>query len=95
MTAAEAIDQIRQQAGDVEDFYRIFCIDRERRLRGVLALQRLVVAQPQTPVADFMEPVQAVATPDMDQEVVARLMARYNVPAIPVVAATARRTPSA
>jgi magnesium transporter len=51
----------------------------------VLALQRLVIAQPETPVAEFMEPVQAVATPEMDQEVVARLMARYNVPAIPVV----------
>jgi magnesium transporter len=84
-TAAEAIDQIRLQAGEVEDFYRIFCIDRDRKLTGVLALQRLVIAQPDTPVADLMEPVQAVATPEMDQEVVARLMARYNVPAIPVV----------
>jgi magnesium transporter len=30
VTAAEAINQIRLQAGEVEDFYRIFCIDRDQ-----------------------------------------------------------------
>jgi magnesium transporter len=85
VTAAEAIAEIRRQAGDVEDFYQVYCVDEHRRLVGILPLQRVVVAQPDAPVRSLMEPAQVTATPELDQEDVARLMARYNVPAIPVV----------
>ena len=84
-SAAEAIEEIRRQAEEVEEFYQIYCHDARRRLVGVLPLQRLVVAKPDTPVREIMEPPPVVATPEMDQEEVARLMARYNVPAIAVV----------
>lgn len=89
-TAAEAIEEIRRQAEEVEDFYQIYSVDERHRLVGILALQRLVVAHPETPVRDIMEPAPATATPEMDQEEVARLMARYNVPAIAVVDAVGR-----
>lgn len=52
---------------------------------GVLPLQQLVAAPPYRPVKEIMEPPPAVATPDLDQEQVAHLMARYNVAAVPVV----------
>lgn len=84
-TAALAIEEIRRQAEEVEDFYQVFCVDRDFRLVGVLPLQRVVAAQPDTPVAAIMEPVPAMVTPDLDQEAVALLMARYNVPSLPVV----------
>lgn len=90
LTAAQAIDEIRRQAQDVEEFYHVHCVDGERKLTGILPLQRLVVARPDALVKDLMEPSVAVATPEMDQEEVARLMARYNVPSIPVVDATGR-----
>ncbi len=84
-TAAQAIDEIRRQAEDVEEFYQVYCVDARHHLVGILPLQRLVVAKPDRPVRDIMDPPPVVARPEMDQEEVARLMARYNVPAIAVV----------
>ncbi len=85
ITAGEAIDEIRRQAEDVDDFYQVFCVDRNYRLVGMLPLQRVVIVKPEMPVAQIMEPVLATITPDQDQEEVAQLIARYNVPSLPVV----------
>jgi len=85
VSAAEAIDEVRRQAEAVGDFYQVYCIDDGKRLVGILPLQRMVVAKPQTVVRDLMEPAPTAVTPELDQEEVARLLARYNVPAVPVV----------
>ncbi len=87
ITAAQAIEEIRRQAEEVEDFYQIYCVDPEHRLVGILPLRQLVVARPSALVRQIMESPVVVATPDLDQEEVARRMARYNVPAVPVVSA--------
>lgn len=84
-TAAEAIEEIRRQSKQVEDFYQVYCVDADRRLVGVLPLRRLVCTGPNTAVASIMEAAPAVASSDLDQEEVARLMSRYNVAAVPVV----------
>ena len=84
-TAAQAIEEVRRQAGEIGEFYQIHCVDDGNRLVGILPLQRMVVARPDTEVGAIMEVPPVVATPDMDQEEVARLMSRYNVPVVPVV----------
>lgn len=84
-TAGQAIEAIRRQAEDVEDFYQVFVVDPERRLVGVLPLKSLVISAPGRPVREFMEDADIAVTPDVDQEEVARLMARYNLPSVPVV----------
>lgn len=84
-TAGGAITEIRRQAEDVEDFYQVYVVDELHHLVGILPLQKLVVADPAMPVREIMEPAPVVVAPDLDQEEVARLMARYNVPAVPVV----------
>ncbi len=84
-TAAEAIDEIRRQAEEVGEFYQVYCVDHQFRLVGILPLQRLVVVSPTQRVGSIMEEPVVQATPELDQEEVARLMARYNVPALPVV----------
>ena len=83
--AADAIDEIRRQAEEIEEFYQIYCVDDEDRLTGILPIQRVVVAKRETPVKEIMEPPLATVTPDVDQEDVALLMARYNMPAIAVI----------
>ncbi|UCF40798.1 MAG: magnesium transporter [Gemmatimonadota bacterium] len=85
VSAGQAIDEVRRQAEHVEEFYQIFVVDDEHRLVGILPLQRMVVAKPATLVRDLMEPPPVSAAPELDQEEVARLMSRYNVPAVPVV----------
>jgi magnesium transporter len=84
-TAAEALQHIRERGADLEEFYTIFVVDRDRRLRGQLTLQRLVLATPSDPVADLVEDPIGVVPVDMDQEEVGRVIARYNVAAVGVV----------
>ena len=85
VTAAEAIDEIRRQSEQVEDFYHIYCVDSREVLVGLLPLRRIVCVPPDRPVTEVMEPAPVVATPHQDQEEVARLMSRYNMPAVPVI----------
>jgi len=84
-TAGEALEEIRRQAEEVEDFYQVFVVDAERRLVGILPFKDLVISRPERPVREFMVEADIFVTPDLDQEEVARLMARYNLPSVPVV----------
>jgi magnesium transporter len=84
-TVAEALEEIRRQAEEVEDFYQVFVVDGERRLVGVLPFKSLVVSRPGRQIHDFMEPADISVKPDLDQEEVARLMARYNLPSVAVL----------
>ena len=82
---AEALEEIRRQSGESDQLYQVYVVDRDRRLKGVLPIARLVVAAPSRRVGDIMEPPAAAVAPAQDQEDVARLMARYNLAAVPVV----------
>jgi magnesium transporter len=80
-----ALEAVRRQAEDVEDVTEIFVVDTARRLVGSLSFKQLVITSPETVVRDVMEDAEVRVGPDEDQEDVARLMARYNVPSVPVV----------
>lgn len=84
-TAAEAIEELRAQAEESEDLYTVFVTDRTRRLLGFVNLADLVLAAPDTPIADLLEEPPAVVAVDRDQEEVGRLLSRYNLAAIGVV----------
>ncbi len=85
-TGGEAIQQIREHdAAEGSLIYNVYVIDNEHRLKGVLPLGRLVPMNPSHPVDEVMDPLEATVPPEMDQEQVARTMARFNVTAIPVV----------
>lgn len=84
-TVEAAIEAIREQAADAEEFYQIYCVDDTFKLVGVLPFQNLIVSDPATVVRSIMEPPLPTVTADLDQEQVAQLIARYNVPAVPVV----------
>ena len=90
VTAAGALEEIRRQADEVDDFYQIFVVDRGGRLVGYLPLKSLVVSHLDRPVREIMEDPDITITPDLDQEEVARVMARYNLPSVPVVAGDGR-----
>jgi magnesium transporter len=84
-TAEQALEEIRRQAEEMEDFYQVFVVDRDSRLVGVLPFKDLVISRPERPVRSFMADADIFVTPDLDQEEVARVMARYNLPSVPVV----------
>jgi magnesium transporter len=85
LSVGDAIESIRKQAEEVENFAETYAVDAGRRLTGVLSFKRLVLGDPHRRVRELMEEPDVTVGPEMDQEEVARLMARYNVPSIPVV----------
>jgi magnesium transporter len=89
-TTAEALERIRRQAEEVEDFYQVFVVDHDGILKGVLSLQQLVSSKLERPVRTFMHEPDVTLPPDMDQEEVARLLSRYDQASVPVVAADGR-----
>jgi magnesium transporter len=84
-TAGQAIEAIRRQADKVQDFNQLFVVGAGQRLVGVVQLKDLVISAPDRGVREFMEPADTYVDPELDQEEVARIMSRYNLPSIPVV----------
>jgi len=85
-TVAGAIEAIRDQCDEDESqLYQIYAVDGDGDLRGVVPIARLIVSSPTKLVRDVMEQPIVQVQPRQDQEEVARLMARYNVAAVPVV----------
>jgi magnesium transporter len=85
VTAEQALEEIRRQSQEVEDFYQVFVVDADHRLVGFLPFKDLVISPPDRPVRSFMEEADIFVTPELDQEEVARLMARYNLASVAVV----------
>jgi len=95
VTAAEAIDQLRAQAPDRETIYYIYVLDdptrrpdgslAPRRLLGVISLRDLILAPRHALVRELMETELVTLRYDEDKEAVARLFARYDFIAVPVV----------
>jgi magnesium transporter len=85
ISAGQAIAEVRRQGREVEDFYTVFVVDEGHHLLGTVPLNDLILADPLLPVIELVEPVQASALPDEDQEEVGRLMSRYNLVSLPVV----------
>jgi CBS domain-containing protein len=85
LTAAEAIDRLRELEPDAETIYYVYVTDDDGRLSGVLSLRDLIVAPPGMPLNEFMlrEPVAVGVLADQDE--VAEVVAHYNLLAVPVV----------
>jgi magnesium transporter len=84
MTAAEAITAL-QGSRDVEMVFYLYVIDARRHLVGVVSLRRLLLVPPTTPLKRIMTTDLISARVDTYQEEVARMVASYNLLAIPVV----------
>jgi magnesium transporter len=85
LTAEEAIYEVRRQGREVGVFYVVWVVDGAGRLLGTLNLDRLIMADPLSSIADIVEEPIATVLPSVDQEEVGRLIARYNVVSLPVV----------
>jgi len=87
MTAQEAIDHIRARGsrGDNDAILYLYVVYDEGRLQGVVPIRRLVTSPPDRPCGEIMIREPASVRADTDQEEVARIVARYNLLAVPVV----------
>ncbi len=90
MTTSEAIEALRAQALDAETIYTAYIVDDARRLIGVVSLRDLLVARPRQPVAEVMEREPIFVRAEAEQEEAARVIARYDLIAVPVLDADDR-----
>ena len=83
-TVEEAIDHIRKSASQ-ERAFDLYVVDDHRHLVGVVPLRRLLTASPASPVFAVRDENVVSVSPEMDQEDVARLVAKYDLVTVPVV----------
>ena len=84
-TVAGCMRKIRGQAKEVTRVHSIYVVDKEEKLIGRLSLKDLIIAKSTQKIADiYIKKVDAVNV-DEDGEEIAKIMAKYDLEAIPVV----------
>ncbi len=85
LTAAGAIERLRELEPDAETIYYVYVTDDDGHLVGVLSLRDLIVAAPSVTIGSVMirEPVAVGVLAGQDE--VAEVVAHYNLLAVPVV----------
>lgn len=84
-TAREAVESLQKEHSDVEMAFYLYVVDEYEKLTGVCSLRQLVVVPPETRLRDFMSTDVFSVRTETDQEEVAKLVARYDILAVPVV----------
>ncbi|MEQ4541198.1 MAG: CBS domain-containing protein, partial [Billgrantia sp.] len=80
-----ALATLRATGKHAETVYQLYCIDTDGRLLGTVSLRELILAEPDSQVAELMTEEVVFVTADTAQEEVARLVARYDLLALPVI----------
>ncbi|MBW2493491.1 MAG: magnesium transporter [Deltaproteobacteria bacterium] len=84
MRAQEAIDSLREAGDGSEAVLYLYVVDEQRTLVGVVPIRRLVASPPDRLISEIMIPDPVSVSADDDQEEVARLVARFDLLAVPV-----------
>lgn len=84
-TVADALMYLRQHSEHLEMVYYLYVIDNEHHLKGVVSLRQLVVSSPETRVTELKDSDVIRVRVDVDQEEVAKVIAKYDLLGVPVV----------
>jgi magnesium transporter len=85
-SVAQTLDYVRKVSTVKETVYVIYVVDHDDRLAGVASLRQLMIADPSATVLDAVaQRPPLTVTPRTDREDVARVIAKYNLLAVPVV----------
>ena len=87
-TVEEAIKTLQAHSDEFEISYYLYVTNRSGDLVGVVSLRELVLSSPLRPIEELMETDVVRVGMTTDQEEVARVVAQYNLLAVPVVDAT-------
>ncbi len=85
MTIQNAIDYLRQTTPDSETIYYLFVTNKYQKLTGIVSLRQLVIESPSRRIGDIMTRDVISVNVKVDQEEAARILARYDLLALPVV----------
>lgn len=85
MSVQQVIDYLRHESAEHESVYYVYVVETGNRLVGVISLRDLLMASPETQVAEIAHRDLFTAHFDDDQEDVAEQMSKYDLLALPVV----------
>ena len=86
ITVSEALAEVRKRAEERDEFvYVVYAVLDGDKLAGVASLRDLIVADPDAGFAEVMRTHVITVPPTMDQEEVARRMAKYDLNVMPVL----------
>ncbi len=85
ISTTEAISHIRTVVPEAGTVYYLFVVDDDVKLVGIVSLLQVVVADSDTTISEIMNPEVIAVISDTDKEDTARLMARYDLLALPVI----------
>jgi len=85
MSVSEVIQVIRNKGAKAETIYYLYALSPERRLDGVVSLRDLLLSEPNQRIAEMVTANVITVPPELDQEEVAKKLAKYDLSAIPVV----------
>lgn len=85
LSIRQAIEHMRRWADDAETIDTLFVTGPGDTLLGTLSLKSILLAEPGERVSDVMSSHYKCVPPDLDQEDVARKLAKYDLTALPVV----------
>jgi magnesium transporter len=85
LTVAEAIAALQRRSEEFEMVLYVYVVDKRNHLVGVVSLRQLLITPPSTQLKRIMSPNVISARTTTDQEEVARLVAEYNLLAIPIL----------
>jgi magnesium transporter len=85
ITAGQAIEVLRNIAPDAETVYYLYVVNNSNQLVGIISLRELIIPPPDSLIKDIMRPNVISVHVRTDQEEVARMVAKYDFLAIPVV----------
>ncbi|MBQ9673455.1 MAG: magnesium transporter [Ruminococcus sp.] len=85
MTAEEAIKRIRRTGVDKETIYTCYVADNLSKLRGIVTIKDLLLAEDDVKVSDIMDTNVISVNTFTDQEEVAQMIKKYDFLALPVV----------
>lgn len=89
-TVSECVEEIRDQAENVDKVYAVYVVDAQNRLKGIVSLKEIVLARKNTKIENVvMDDIVSVETTVPGEEV-AEIMQKYDLEAIPVVNASGR-----
>jgi magnesium transporter len=85
MRASDTIAFLRLIDPEIESFTDLYVLNPTQQLLGVVPLRAVITAPPERRMSEVMNPHIVTVPPEIDQEQVARLVARYDLLALPVV----------
>ncbi|MEK6320418.1 MAG: magnesium transporter [Acidobacteriota bacterium] len=85
VTIAEAVAALQKRSEEFEMVFYVFVVDKRDHLVGVVSLRKLLTTHPATQLKRIMVQDVISAKASADQEEVARLVAEYNLLAVPIV----------